>query len=172
VAPFAIRAPSLDELLDPYSVEPLDRRPLREDVRERILRAWIDARRERPSHLSVELPATEKRERLGPSLQTAIRNDFVATYEASKGFHVFTRGERREAEIAFLFLIVCLLASSLVDRATANEALFIGISQGLVVLGWVAMWQPAQQVFEAVSRRLNHGRYRELSEVPIEIVWA
>jgi hypothetical protein len=42
----------------------------------------------------------------------------------------------------------------------------------LVVLGWVAMWQPAQQVFQAISRMLSRARYRELSQVPIEIEWA
>jgi hypothetical protein len=171
VSAFAIRVPSVDELLDPYSVEPLGRRPLREGVRDRILRAWIDTRKERPSHLTVEVPATERRGTLGTGLEQAIRNDLARTYEASKHFHVFTRGERREAEVAFLFLIVCLLASSLVDSATANDALFSGISQGLVVLGWVAMWQPAQQVFQAVSRRLSRDRYRELAQVPIEIAW-
>jgi hypothetical protein len=84
---------------------------------------------------------------------------------------VFSRGERREAQVAFLFLVICLLASSLVDSETANDALFSGISQGLLVLGWVAMWQPAQQVFSAVSRRLSRSRYRELSQVPVEIAW-
>jgi hypothetical protein len=172
VAEFAIRVPSVDELLDPYSVEPRERRPLRDDVRERILRAWIDTRDERPSHLTVELPAGEKRGGLDADLTEAIRNDLSRTYEASKRLRVFTRGERREAEVAFMFLVVCLLASSLVDKVTANQAVFTGISQGLVVLGWVAMWQPAQQVFQAVSRRLSRGRYRELSQVPIEIAWA
>jgi hypothetical protein len=171
VAEFAIRVPSVDELLDAYSVEPLERRPLRDEVRERILRAWIDTREERPRHLTVQLPTDERRPGLESDLEAAIRNDLSQTYEASKRLHIFTRGERREAEVAFLFLVVCLLASSLVDKATANEALFTGISQGLLVLGWVAMWQPAQQVFHAVSRRLSRKRYHELSQVPIEIAW-
>jgi len=169
---FAIRVPSVDELLDAYSVEPLERRPLRDDVRERILRTWIDTREERPSHLTVELPANERRAGLDADLKEAIRQDLSRTYQESKRLHVFTRGERREAEVAFMFLVVCLLASSLFDKVTANEALFTSVSQGLVVLGWVAMWQPAQQVFHAVSRRLSRSRYRELSQVPVEIAWA
>jgi hypothetical protein len=171
VAAFAIRAPSVEDLLDPYSPEPLERRPLREDVRDRILRAWIDTREERPDHLTIELPAEQGREDLAGWLQAAVRHDLAATYEASKRLRVFTPGERREAWIAFCFLVVSLFASSLVDDLTANDALFVSISQGLVVLGWVAMWQPAQQVFQAVSRRLSHRRYRELAQVPIEIVW-
>ena len=119
---FAIRAPSIDDLLDPYSAEPVEQRPLREDVRDRILRAWIDTREQRPSHLTVELPAEHKREGLGPPVEAAIRNDLVATYAASRRLHVFTRAERREAQVAFTFLIVCLVASSLIDTATSNDA--------------------------------------------------
>jgi hypothetical protein len=171
VTAFAIRVPSLDALFDPYSPEPLERRPLQGKVRDRILRAWIDTRDERPSHLTVEVPATERRDRLADTLEAAIRNDFEAAYEESTRFQVFTRSERREAVVAFLFLVACLFASTLVDRVTENDAFFTSVSQGLVVLGWVAMWQPAQQVFQAVSRGLSRGRYRELSEVTIEIAW-
>src|SRR6478735_2851136 len=105
MAEFAIRVPSVDELLDAYSVEPLERRPLRDDVRDRILRAWIDTREERPSHLTVELPANERRAGLDADLKEAIRQDLSRTYQASKRLHVFTRGERREAEVAFMFLV-------------------------------------------------------------------
>jgi hypothetical protein len=171
VAEFAIRVPSIDDLLDPYSPQPLDRRPLREEVRERILRAWIDTRHERPQRLTVELPSSESNRALAAVLESTIRHDLSQTSEASGRLHIFTRSERREAAVAFCFLVICLFASSLVDKLTANDAVFVGISQGLVVLGWVAMWQPAQQVFQAMSRRLSHGRYRELSQVPIEIAF-
>ena len=50
--------------------------------------------------------------------------------------------------------------------------MFVGISQGLVVLGWVAMWQPAQQMFQGVSLWLSRNRYEELAQVPIEVTWA
>jgi len=83
VEEFAIRAPSVDDLLDPYSAEPVDRRPQRDDVRDRILRAWIDTREHRPDHLSVELPAEAKRDGLAAELEAAIRNDLVATYSRS-----------------------------------------------------------------------------------------
>ncbi len=39
------------------------------------------------------------------------------------------------------------------------------------MLGWVALWQPAQVFFSGATRRLNHARYAELAAVPIEIVW-
>jgi hypothetical protein len=171
VAEFAIRVPSIDDLLDPHSAEPVERRPLQEDVRERILLAWVDTRHEKPDHLTVEMPAQIQAPGVTEALESAIRADLEATYEESKHLHAFTPGQRREAGVAFTFLVICLLASSLIDKVTANHALFTAISQGLVVLGWVAMWQPAQQVFHAVSRRMSRKEYRQLSIVPIEIEW-
>gem|GEM_PF-3145879 len=172
VGTFAISVNSLDDLFDEYSADPLPTRPLRTEVRDRILRAWIDTREEQPDYLSVELPVEQRRDGRGEQVQEAIRHDLERTYEASKHLFVFTRSERREGLLAFSFLVVCLVASSLFDKWTDNEALFVGISQGLVVLGWVALWQPAQQMFSAVSLWLSRDRYEELAQVPIEVTWA
>ena len=100
-----------------------------------------------------------------------VRNDLEATAADSRTMRFFTRSERREATIAFLFLVVCLMLSAAIDQATENDALFVAVSQGLVVLGWVALWQPAQVFFAGATRRLSHKRYAELAAVPIEVVW-
>jgi hypothetical protein len=171
VARFAIRVPAIDDLLDPYSVEPLERRPLTDEVRDRILDAWIDTREERPQRLEVELPSELDREGLAKQLESAIRNDLRESSEESGKLKIYTRSEWRQAQIAFAFLVICLFASNLVDRAAGEQGLADSVSQGLVVLGWVAMWGPADKFFRAVSRRLSHKRYRELATVPIEVTW-
>ena len=168
---FAVRAPSLDYLLDPYSAEPLERRPLTDEVRERILDAWIDTREHRPAGLAVELPTELRRPGLAGKLEAAIRADLEETAAETSKLRIYSRAELRQAQIAFVFLVVCLFASNLVDRATGDEGFFDSVSQGLVVLGWVAMWGPADRFFRAVVRRLSHRRYRELAAVPIEVVW-
>ncbi len=168
---FSIRVAAPDALFDPYSAEPIEKRPLSDEVRERILYAWIDTREKRPAHLTVVLPEAQRHEHLASRLEEAIRNDFVATSDAARRLHIYTRSQRREAAVAFVFLIGCLLASTLIDQVTENDAFFTSVSQGLVVLGWVAMWQPAQQFFAAVTRRISYKRYRELSRVPIEVTF-
>ncbi len=170
-ASFAIRVPSLDYLIDPYGVGPTSERPLTDEVRERILWAWIDTREGRPDHLTIEVPGELRRDRLAEDLKMAVRKDLEETYVASKKWLSVSRSERRETLIAFGFLIVCLVLSSLMDQATENDAFFSSVSQGLVVLGWVALWTPAQRLFATVSRRLNRSRYRELAQAKIEIEW-
>jgi hypothetical protein len=171
VSRFAIRVPTIDDLLDPYSVEPLERRPLTDAIRERILEAWIDTREERPERLTIELPTELRRDGLGGQLESAIRTDLQETSEETAKLRIYSRGELRQAQIAFVFLVVCLFASNLVDRATGNEGFADSVAQGLVVLGWVAMWGPADRFFRAVFRRLSHKRFRELAAVPIEVTW-
>jgi hypothetical protein len=168
---FAIRVPSLDYLLDPFSVEPLSSRPLTDEARERILDAWIDTREDRPEKLRVEVPVELRRDGLAAQLESAIRGDLRETSKESAKLTIYSRSELRQAQIAFVFLVVCLLASNLIDKLTEDVGLADSVSQGVVVLGWVAMWGPADRFFRAVFRRLSHKRFRELAEVPIEVTW-
>jgi hypothetical protein len=171
VPQFAIRVPSLDYLLDPYSAEPLGRRPLTDDVRERILDAWIDTRDERPERLTVEVPSELRRPGLGEELEGAIRSDLRETAAETSKLRIYSRSELRQAQIAFAFLIACLLVSNEIDDAWGDHSAADTVAQGLVVLGWVALWGPADRLFRALTRRLTHKRYRELAEVPIEVSW-
>ena len=171
MADFAIRAPSVDDLFDPYSVEPLEARPLTDEIRDRILEAWVNTRDERPEQLTVELPAELRSDELARKLQSAIRKDLRETSEESAKLRIYSHSELRQAQIAFAFLVACLFASNVVDQATSDDGLADSIAQGLVVVGWVALWGPADHLFKAVMRRLNHKRYAELAEVPIAVSW-
>jgi hypothetical protein len=171
VSRFAIRVPAGDDLRDPYSVEPLERRPLTDEVRERILDAWIDTREERPQRLEIELPTELRREGLAEKLERAVRSDLEATSEETGKLRSYSRAGLRQAQIAFAFLVGCIFLSNLVDRATGDQGIFDSIAQGLVVLGWVAMWGPADRFFRAIFKRLSHKRYRELAAVPIQVSW-
>ena len=171
MAEFGIRVSSVDDLLDPYSVEPVEKRPLRDDVRDLILYEWIDTREERPTRLVVQMPASQRRPELDRRLSAAIRDDLEQTYEESGRIRTFTRSERHEAWIGLGFLFITLTISGAIDRYTSDTGILEGISQGIVVLGWVALWRPAERYVRAVSRRLNRARYRELAQVPIEFDW-
>lgn len=168
---FAIRAPSLDYLLDPYSAEPLEKRPLTDEARERILDVWIDTREERPDSLTVQLPEEMKEPGLAEKLQNAIRADLVETAEESGKLTIYSRAELRQAQIAFVFLVTCLFLSNLVDDSYGDGGFADSVAQGLVVVGWVALWGPADKLFRALYRRLSHKRFRELAAVPIHVTW-
>ena len=115
----------------------------------------------------VELPSELRREGLARELEAAIRGDLAEASEESAKLTIYSRSELRHAQIAFAFLVGCLFVSNLIDRAAGDQGLADSIAQGLVVLGWVAMWGPVDRFFRAVF----HRRYRELAAVPIEVNW-
>jgi hypothetical protein len=46
------------------------------------------------------------------------------------------------------------------------------VSQGILVLGWVALWQPASRVVgEVVPHLFNRRRYAEFADIDVRIVW-
>jgi hypothetical protein len=75
-AEIVIRAPSVDALFDQRSPEPLSRRPVQNDARERIVEQWVEHRHDGDvKALVVLLPATERSEGLGGIVGAGIRAD-------------------------------------------------------------------------------------------------
>jgi hypothetical protein len=47
-----------------------------------------------------------------------------------------------------------------------------GISQGILVVGWVAIWRPAERfVVEVVPHVFNRRRYSEFADIHVRFVW-
>ena len=47
-----------------------------------------------------------------------------------------------------------------------------GVSQGIVVFGWVALWQPAAHVVtEGAPHYFDRRRYKEFADVDVRFDW-
>ena len=69
-----------------------------------------------------------------------------------------------------IFLITIVVSTSLDNASTA--ALIAGISQAIVVIGWVALWDPAQRVAgDIVPHYFLRKRYAELVEIELQFIW-
>src|ERR1700704_7100156 len=76
MAEVVIHAPSVDALFDEWSPEPIERRPLRDEVRDRIVEKWVEAKRTGGADaLVLLLPATERRENLDEAVRNAVHAD-------------------------------------------------------------------------------------------------
>jgi hypothetical protein len=50
--------------------------------------------------------------------------------------------------------------------------LIVGISQGIVVIGWVALWDPAQRLFlDIIPHHFARKRYAELAQIEVRFAW-
>ena len=147
----AIRVPSVEALFDAWSAEPLARRPLSEEARERIVDAWIDAARgkEKPDRLSLAFPAGERAEGLEATILAAFRHDMEAMKVDSR-HHWFRRSfAQRETRIGYLVFFIALVVAALIEVGSSEGSVETIVSQTFVVLAWVALWQPAQRLITA-----------------------
>jgi hypothetical protein len=169
----AIRAPSVQALFDDWSVEPLELRPLSDEARERIVEAWSEIRK-RASGTPVvvlHLPEAERRDGLETTIAAAFRLD-METMKVDARHHWF-RGalSSRLSRIGIVVFFLSLACAGLIE-ADGDEGTLEGLlAQTFVVLGWVALWEPAYRVFTAASFRLSRRHFEELAPAAVRVVW-
>jgi hypothetical protein len=61
--------------------------------------------------------------------------------------------------------------STAVDSVSGN--VFVGgLSQGILIVGWVALWRPAERfVVEVVPHVFNRRRLAEFADIDVRFVW-
>ena len=174
MAVVAIRVPSVEALFDAWSPEPLERRPLGDEARQRIVDTWIEAskRKRHPDGLSLTLPAAERSEGLEAAILASIRHDMEEMRVDAKHHWIRRAMVPRESRIGFAIFAVALLISGLIDYGADEGSLQTLLSQTFVVLAWVALWAPAFRLMTAASYRLGRRSFEQLAETEIEIRWA
>jgi hypothetical protein len=171
VGEFAIRVSSIDELFAAFDARPVPERAISAEARQYLLDRWDLVRETHPAALTIHVPESER-----PRVDTA-----GVTVALRKGFRTYagpyhqaaplSRSERVGAWWGTVVFLASIILSALLDKLTSN-VFVLGISQGIVVLGWVALWTPAQRlVVDSFPHRLARERYAELTEVAVRFVW-
>lgn len=166
----AIRVPSVEALFDAWSPEPLERRPLSDEARERILDEWTQARKKATGDptVALRLPEGERREGLEETIAAAVHTD-METMAVDARRHWIRRSLRpRESKIGIVLFFVALSLGAFADLYW-GESSFLG--QVFVVFAWVALWAPAYRVITAASFRLARRYFIELSDADVRVVW-
>jgi len=169
----AIRVPSLRSLFDEWSAEPLERRPLDDDARERILDAWSEGKSggRSPDRLCLILPEGERSPGLDESVLAAFRFDMKETRLDSRHRWIRRALTARETRIGFLVFLVAMVISVLISSGTDGDSFETLLAQSFVVIAWVALWGPAGRFIRGATYRLEQKTFAELEKVPVEIRW-
>lgn len=123
-----------------------------------------------PVRLVVHLPGESLSESLDQQLQDAIQNYF--RYRSMATLHALHRCFR-EGRIALLvglvFLVSCYLLRELV--MTFGESFSIEmLAEGLLIIGWVALWRPADILLYDWWPLLRRYRLlRKISQIKVEV---
>lgn len=106
---------------------------------------------------------------------TSLIRDAVHNYFAYRAnlanleFRRLMRQGRTSLTIGALFLAVCLVGSGLLARHPA--ALTPYLREGLLIVGWVAMWRPLEiYLYDWWPVRGRQRHFVRLSSMPVEVV--
>ncbi|HML08698.1 MAG TPA: hypothetical protein VK430_11295 [Xanthobacteraceae bacterium] len=167
-AKIEINLSRLAQLFNSLDPSPFHERDLDQDAEEYIISSAEEIARQRPLCLVIHLPADQLPQTGGPDLGEAIHNYFGyrAAHERRRLRALFRDGRIALATgLAFLFSCVLLreLAFSLGNGAVSEI-----LGEGLLIIGWVAMWRPLEIfLYEWVPLRRRCRILEKLSTMPV-----
>lgn len=133
---------SLLQLFDSFDPAPFHEKELNLDAEEYLYNAVDEFLLRKPLEIMIHLPPSEVSAEIEADLKEAIKNHFsykklLTDIELKR---LLYQG-RRNFIIALTFLFLCLLMIRLLS--TFEESLLNTLlSEGLLIIGWVAMWEP------------------------------
>jgi hypothetical protein len=169
---FAIRLTSIDQLFWDFDARPIAEREISADARWAMLDEWDRVRELEPSTLVIYAPASDR----GPAtdedaISRAIHSSLDSASGPLKRVDPLSRQEKISLRLGLVFWFASILVSTGIDRSS-QDVLAEGISQGIVVVGWVALWPPAARFMtEVVPHFFNRRRFAEFADIAVRFVW-
>jgi hypothetical protein len=125
----------------------------------------------RPMRLVVLLSEPELKQTAAADIVASIHHHFEWRAEAERRrLHSELRRGRRSLLIGLVFLVTCLFVRALLAAAETDSTLAHILREGLLIVGWVAMWGPIEIFLYgwwpiAVRRRL----FARLATIDVEV---
>jgi hypothetical protein len=165
-----IRLQVVRQLFHTLDPAPFHEKDLDENAAAYLLEACDEAGGGRPLRLVVHLPASEAQSESASTLREAINNYFAyRERQQRKNLMKLLRYGAVSLAIGLLFLMACIA----LRRALIAHTLLVDqsiVDEGLLILGWVAMWRPIEVLLYdwwPLARR--RALLRRLAVVPVEV---
>ncbi|MBX3499891.1 MAG: hypothetical protein KF889_10640 [Alphaproteobacteria bacterium] len=162
---------SVAQLFNSLDPAPFLARDLDRDAEEWIVGALTELPEDRRPRLVIHLPAAEAESKQARSLTDAIHNYFA--YRASvaaRDLRVeFERG-RVSLTIGLAFLAACTGLRELLSIVLPDNVFQRGLNEGLLIVGWVAMWRPLEiYLYDWWPHRRRRRLFERLARIDIEV---
>lgn len=167
-----IRLEKLSQLfhsLDPY---PFRERDLDRDAEEFIVDWARELPHNQPLSILVHLPKPEAESEHAAQVEGAVRRYFkyravVAAHDLKELFAV----GRVYLLIGLTMLIACMAAAQLVSNLAGKTSWAPIVSEGFIILGWVANWRPAEIfLYDWWPMARRRRLMRRLSEASVALI--
>jgi len=165
-----IRLSRLQQLFNSFDPSPFHERDLDQDAEDYIVDSADEFPLPRPLALVVYLPADQLPAAQAPVLPQAIHNYFeYRLSESRRRLRLFFRDGRIALSIGVAFLFVCITLRQIVLATRAGAASDIA-AEGLLIVGWVAMWRPLEIfLYEWWPIRHRCRMFEKLSKIPVVV---
>lgn len=167
-----LRLRELNQLFDSFDPAPFHEKDLDRDAEEFIFSWAREYPADAPLVFRLHLPADQRRFDPERTVQDAVRNYFayrsgLARLEVRRKLQL----GRTSLAIGLAFLITCMLARGLLRGIGTAEWLRV-VDEGLLILGWVAMWRPLELLLYDWWPQLRTKRtYDNLARMRVEVLF-
>ena len=160
----------LSQLFNSLDPSPFHERDLDHDAEDYIIGSAEEVWHHRPLRLVIHLPADQVPQPGGLNLADAVHN-FFAAREAheSRQLRLLFREGRIALAIGLTFLFCCVALREVIFSFEHNAASDI-FGEGLLIIGWVAMWRPLEIfLYEWVPIRRRCQILGTLATIPVTV---
>ncbi|MBL8537527.1 MAG: hypothetical protein JNM59_09015 [Hyphomonadaceae bacterium] len=170
-ATIELKLESLAHLFDPYDPFPIPSRDLAKSAEEFIVGWAREVPRDAKLKIVVHAPAGEVTEAARRELADAIARHFAYRAERVTGdLHELFRVGYVSLGIGLAVLAACVIGGRVIDAAFAEAPWTRFLSEGLIILGWVANWRPLEIfLYEWWPLAQRRRLYRRLAQAPVEV---
>jgi hypothetical protein len=164
-----LKVESLASLFDPLDPFPLPTRDLSRTAEEFIVEWARELPAAQPIKLVLHVP--ELAAHGVPDLQAAFSNHFAQRARSVRGnISELFRVGRRSLAIGLTMLVGCVLGAQGAGILFGSTPAARILSEGLIILGWVANWRPVEIFLYDWWPLARRGRlYQRLSDARIEL---
>lgn len=140
-----LRLDVLSHLFDPFDPFPLPSRDLAKGAEDFIVGWARELPRGAAIRLVVHVPQSEAGSEGASNLPDAIRRHFTYRADCMLGdLHELLRIGRLSLAIGVAVLVLCVAGGRVLAGAFGESPLVRVLSEGLLILGWVANWRPME----------------------------
>jgi len=166
-----LRLRELNQLFDSFDPAPFHEKDLDRDA-EQYITSWArEFPRTAPLVFRLHLPSDQRQFDPEGTVQRAMHNYF--TYRAGLARlelrHTLQQG-RATLLVGVLFLAACMLARELLLRSLGEVEWLRFVEEGLLIVGWVAMWRPLELLLYDWWPIVHQKRiYENLARMRVEV---
>lgn len=133
---------SMMQIFNSFDPSPFHEKELDEDAEVYIYNTVGEFPLKKPLEIVIYVPPSEFSQETELSLKEAIKNHFLYKKVLTEiDLRKLLQRGRRNITIAVIFLFLCLLMIRLLSTFESG-LLKTMLSEGLTIIGWVAMWEP------------------------------